>query len=121
MVFIKTKVNITDNSGGKLGECIRVLRSKYENAFLSDFIILSVKKAITNKKVKVHDVRIGIVVRMGRKTYRKNGITVSFSDNAVVLLDKRNDIAGNRIFGPIASELVTNKYNKVIFLAPSVI
>ena len=58
---------------------------------------------------------------MGRKTYRKNGITINFSDNAVVLIDKRNDIAGNRIFGPIASELINNKYNKIIFLAPSVI
>jgi len=121
MIFIKTKVNITDNSGGKLGECIRVFGSKYENAFLSDSIVIAVKKAIAKKKVKLHDVRIGIIVRMGRKTYRQNGITINFSDNAVVLLDKRNDLAANRIFGPVASELITNKYNKIIFLAPSII
>lgn len=121
MIFIKTKVNIADNSGGKVGECIRVLRSKFESASLSDFIIVAIKKAINDKKVKLHDVKIGIVVRLGKKTLRKNGIIISFSDNAIVLLDKRNDLAGNRITGPIASELITNKYNKVIFLAPSVI
>jgi large subunit ribosomal protein L14 len=121
MIFIKTKVKITDNSGGKLGECIKILGSKYGKGFLSDLIVLSVKKALPNKKVKIHDVRMGVIVRMSRRTLRKNGVSVSFSDNAIVVLDKRDDPQGNRIFGPIASELVISKYNKLIFLAPSVV
>jgi large subunit ribosomal protein L14 len=121
MIFIKTKVNITDNSGGKLGECIKVIGSKYGSAFLSDLIVLSVKKALPNKKVRLHEVRMGVVVRMARRTRRTTGITISFSDNAIIILDKRDDLQGNRIFGPIASELVTSKYNKLIFLAPSVV
>ncbi|MDF2698975.1 MAG: ribosomal protein [Haloplasmataceae bacterium] len=121
MIFVKTKLFITDNSGGKLAECIKVLGSKYGSAFLSDLIIFSIKKAVAKKKVRVHDVRMGIVVRMARRTLRNNGITISFVDNAVIVLDKRDEPQGNRIFGPIASELVTSKYNKVIFMAPSVI
>ena len=103
------------------------MKSEANKKVMSQNIILTtgtydlIKDHVRRKKVKLHDVRTGIIVRMGRKTYRKNGITINFSDNAVVLIDKRNDIAGNRIFGPIASELINNKYNKIIFLAPSVI
>jgi large subunit ribosomal protein L14 len=121
MIYIKTKLFITDNSGGKLGECIKILGSRYGKGFLADLVVLSVKKALPNKKVKLHDVRMGVVVRMSKRTMRKNGITISFADNAIVVLDKRDDPQGNRIFGPIASELVTSKYNKLIFLAPSVV
>jgi large subunit ribosomal protein L14 len=121
MIYIKTKLNITDNSGGKIGECIKVLGSKYGRAFLGDIVVLSIKKALLNKKVKLHEVRFGVVVRMTRRTRRKNGTTISFADNAVIILDKRDDLEGNRLSGPVASELVVNKYNKLIFLAPSVI
>ena len=121
MIYIKTKLFITDNSGGKLGECIKILGSKFGKAFLADSVVFSVKKALPNKKVSSHEVRIGVVVRMSRRTIRKDGISISFGDNAIIVLDKRDDLQGNRIFGPIASELVTCKYNKIVFLAPSVV
>ncbi len=121
MIYLNTRVVITDNTGGRIGECIKVLGSRYGRAFLSSLIILTVKKSTNLKKVKTHDIRIGIVVRMCRRTRRQNGTTISFGDNAVVLLDKRENPLGNRLFGPIASELVIKKYNKIVFMSSSLI
>lgn len=121
MIYIKTRVNITDNSGGKIGECIKVLRSKYGRASIGNTIVVAIKKAQLNKKVRLHEVRFGVIVRMAKRIRRKNGTTVTFGDNAIIILDKRDDLQGNRVFGPIASELVINKYNKVVFLASTII
>jgi large subunit ribosomal protein L14 len=123
MVYINTKLIISDNSGGKLGECIKVLRSRYGRAHLSSLVVLVIKKASTdpNKKVKLHDIRIGIVIRMSKITRRFNDITIKFEDNAVILIDKRDNPLGSRIFGPVANELVSKKYNKIVFMASSII
>lgn len=123
MIYLNTKLIISDNSGGKIGECIKVLRSKYGNAHLSSLVILVIKKASTNpnKKIKLHDIRTGVVVRMSKITRRFNNIIIKFEDNAAILIDKRNNPLGSRIFGPIANELVIKKYNKIVFMASSII
>jgi large subunit ribosomal protein L14 len=121
MIYLNTRVTITDNSGGKIGECIKVLGSKYGKAYLSSLIIVAIKKAATNKKVRLHDVRIGVVVRMSRITRRQNGTSISFGDNAVILIDKRDNPVGSRLFGPVASELVLKKYSKIVFMSSSII
>ena len=114
MIGIKTRFYITDNSGGRQGECIKVLRKKFQHAYVGDFIVIAVKK------VKMHDVRFGIIVRTKQNIRRYNGIYVSFEDNAMVLLDKNLNPIGNRINGPLSYEIRMKKLMKLILIAPSV-
>ncbi len=121
MIYLNTKVNIADNSGGKVGECIKVLNSKFGKARLSSLIVVAVKKATNNKKIKLHDVRIGVVIRMKKYVRRRSGTRIAFGDNAIILIDKRDNPYGSRLFGPVASELVVKKYNKIVFMCSSIL
>lgn len=122
MIGIKTRFLITDNSGGKQGECIKVLRKKYQHAIVGDFIVVAIKKVKMRKKMKVkmHDVRFGIIVRTKKNINRYNGIFISFEDNAMVLLDKNLNPIGNRINGPLSYEVREKKLMKLILIAPSI-
>jgi len=122
MIGIKTRFFITDNSGGRKGECIKVLKKKYQHAYVGDFIVVAIKKVKTRKKMKVkmHDVRFGIIVRTKKNIRRYNGISVSFEDNAMVLLDKNLNPIGNRIHGPLSYEVREKKLMKLILISPSV-
>ncbi len=121
MIYLNTRVNIADNSGGKIGECIKVLNTKYGKARLSSLVVVAIKKASTNKKIKLHDVCIGVVIRMKKFVRRKSGARIAFGDNAIILIDKRDNPYGSRLFGPVASELVMKKYNKIVFMCSSII
>jgi len=105
MVTIKSYVYISDSSGARIGECIKVLRSKYYHAKLADQIILSVKVALPDRKVKRHDVLKGTIIRLKKKTSRTNGMKIEFKDNAVIIYNKRNELMGSRLFGPVVHEL----------------
>ena len=122
MIGIKTRFYITDNSGGRQGECIKVLRKKFQHAHVGDFIVIAVKKVKMRKKMKVkmHDVRFGIIVRTKKNIRRYNGIYISFEDNAMVLLDKNLNPIGNRINGPLSYEVRMKKLMKLILIAPSI-
>jgi len=82
MIGVKTRFFITDNSGGKQAECIKVLKKKYQHASVGDYIVVAIKKVKMRKKMKVkmHDVRFGIIVRTKKNIRRYNGIYVSFED-----------------------------------------
>lgn len=122
MIGVKTHFLITDNSGGKQGECIKVLRKKYQHAKVGDFIVVAIKKVKKRKKMKVkmHEVRFGIIVRTKQNISRHNGIFISFEDNAIVLLDKNLNPIGNRINGPLSYEVREKKLMKLILIAPSI-
>lgn len=122
MIGVKTRFFITDNSGGKQAECIKVLKKKYQHASVGDYIVVAIKKVKMRKKMKVkmHDVRFGIIVRTKKNIKRYNGIYVSFEDNAMVLLDKNLNPIGNRISGPLSYEVREKKLMKLILVAPSI-
>jgi large subunit ribosomal protein L14 len=122
MIGVKTRFFITDNSGGKQAECIKVLKKKYQHATVGDYIVVAIKKVKMRKKMKVkmHDVRFGIIVRTKKNIKRYNGIYVSFEDNAMVLLDKNLNPIGNRINGPLSYEVREKKLMKLILVAPSI-
>ncbi len=105
MITIKSYVQITDSSGARIGECIKVLKSKYYHAKVADQIILAVKVALTDRKAKRHDVLKGTIVRLKKNTFRSNGMKISFGDNAVIVYNKRNELMGSRLFGPVVHEL----------------
>jgi len=122
MIGVKTRFFITDNSGGKQAECIKVPKKKYQHASVGDYIVVAIKKVKMRKKMKVkmHDVRFGIIVRKKKNIKRYNGIYVSFEDNAMVLLDKNLNPIGNRINGPLSYEVREKKLMKLILVAPSI-
>ncbi len=123
MIQPRSIVNITDNSGGKIGRIFKVLgSSKKRYAELGELVVLSIQTAEPRKAVKKKDVCQAIVVRQKKPYRRKDGSYVSFDDNAVVLVDKvKKEPRANRIFGPIPREIGEAGYQKIISLAPEVV
>ena len=122
MIQEETRLVVADNSGAKEVACIRVLggaNTRY--AHIGDKIVVSVKDAIPQSKVKKGSVAHAVVVRTRKEYGRKDGSYIRFSDNAVVLISKDGEPRGTRIFGPVARELRDRKYMKIISLAPEVL
>jgi len=122
MVQTTTTLDVADNSGAKKIMCIRVLggtRRKY--ASLGDVIIVSIKEAIANSKVKKGEVARAVIVRTKKEISRQDGSYIRFDSNSAVLVDKDNEPIGTRIFGPVARELLAKRFMKIISLAPEVL
>jgi len=122
MVQSTTTLDVADNSGAKKLMCIRVLggtRRKY--ASLGDIIIVSIKEAIANSKVKKGEVARAVIVRTKKEVSRQDGSYIRFDSNSAVLVDKDNEPIGTRIFGPVARELRAKRFMKIISLAPEVL
>lgn len=122
MIQEETRLVVADNSGAKEVACIRVLGgSNRRYASIGDEIVVAVKDAIPQSKVKKGSVARAVVVRTHKEVGRKDGTYIRFSDNAVVLVNKDGEPRGTRIFGPVARELRDKKYMKIISLAPEVL
>jgi large subunit ribosomal protein L14 len=122
MIQMQTKLLAADNSGAKKLQCIKVLGgSKRKYAYLGDEIVVSVKEAIPNSKVKKGDVLKAVVVRTAKEIRRMDDTVLRFDDNSAVLLTGTGDPIGTRIFGPVARELRPKGYMKIISLAPEVL
>ena len=122
MVQTTSTLDVADNSGAKKLMCIRVLggtRRKY--ASLGDVIVVSVKEAIPNAKVKKGEVAKAVIVRTRKEVSRADGSYIRFDANSAVLVDKDNEPIGTRIFGPVARELRAKRFMKIISLAPEVL
>ncbi|MDR0484120.1 MAG: 50S ribosomal protein L14 [Alphaproteobacteria bacterium] len=122
MIQQETKLDVADNSGAKLVECIKVLGgSKKRTATVGDTIVVSVKEAIPQGKVKKGDVLKAVIVRTTFDVQRADGSTIRFDKNAAVLVNNQGDPIGTRIFGPVTRELRAKKFMKIISLAPEVL
>ena len=122
MIQIQTLLSVADNSGAKKVQCIKVLGgSKRKYASIGDIIVVSVKEAIPNSKVKKGDVHHAVVVRTAKEVARKDGTYIRFDGNAAVLVDTANAPIGTRIFGPVARELRGRNFMRIISLAPEVL
>ncbi len=122
MIQAESTLEVADNSGARKVACIRVLggsRRKY--ASIGDVIVVTVKDAIPNARVKRGEVRRAVVVRTKKGLPRPDGTYIRFDDNAAVLLDTQREPVGTRIFGPVARELRGRKFMKIISLAPEVL
>jgi large subunit ribosomal protein L14 len=122
MVQTTSTLDVADNSGAKKVMCIRVLggtRRKY--ASLGDIIVVSIKEAIPNAKVKKGEVAKAVIVRTKKEVSRADGSYIRFDTNSAVLVDKDNEPVGTRIFGPVARELRAKRFMKIISLAPEVL
>lgn len=122
MIQASTVLDVADNSGAKKVQCIKVLGgSRRRYASLGDIIVVSVKEAIPNAKVKKGDVQKAVVVRTKSEVARPDGSYISFDGNSAVLINKDEEPIGTRIFGPVARELRARKFMKIISLAPEVL
>jgi large subunit ribosomal protein L14 len=122
MIQMQTLLEAADNSGAKKLACIKVLGgTKRKYASLGDVIIVSVKEAIPNSKVKKGEVMRAVIVRTVKEVRRLDGSYIKFDDNSAVLINPQNDPVGTRIFGPVARELRAKKFMKIISLAPEVL
>jgi large subunit ribosomal protein L14 len=122
MIQTETRLRVADNSGAKEVLCIRVLggtRRRY--ATVGDIIVVSVKEAMPNSKVKKGDVMKAVVVRTTKEIRRQDGSYIKFDDNSAVLITPQNEPVGTRIFGPVARELRAKNFMKIVSLAPEVL
>ncbi len=122
MIQQETVLQVADNSGARRVACIRVLGgSGRRYASIGDVIVVSVKDAIPNARVKKGEVRKAVVVRTKKEIGRGDGSYIRFDDNAAVLIDAQQEPVGTRIFGPVARELRAKRFMKIISLAPEVL
>ena len=122
MIQQESRLNVADNSGAKEVLCIRVLgNSGQDYAAIGDKIVVTVKDALPGGGVKKGTVSKAVIVRTKNKLRRKDGSYISFDDNAVVLLNASDEPRGTRIFGPVTRELRSEKFMKIVSLAPEVL
>ncbi len=122
MIQMQTVLDAADNSGARRIQCIKVLGgSKRRYAAVGDVIKVSIKDAIPRGKVKKGEIYNAVVVRTRKGVRRKDGSLIRFDGNAAVLLNARLEPIGTRIFGPVTRELRTNRFMKIISLAPEVL
>jgi large subunit ribosomal protein L14 len=122
MIQTETRLRAADNSGAKVLQCIKVLggtRRRY--ATVGDIIVVSVKEAMPNSKVKKGDVMKAVIVRTKKEIARPDGSYIKFDDNSAVLITQQNEPVGTRIFGPVARELRAKNFMKIVSLAPEVL
>ena len=122
MIQTQTKLRVADNSGAKLLYCIKVLGgSRRRYASVGDVVVVTVKEAMPNSKVKKGDVMRAVIVRTAKEIRRADGSYIKFDDNSAVLINQQNEPIGTRIFGPVARELRAKRFMKIISLAPEVL
>ncbi len=123
MIQMETVLQSGDNSGAKRVKCFKVLGgSNKKTAHVGDIVVVSIKEAIANSKVKKGTVHKAVIVRTRKEIKRDDGSVIRFDENAAVLLKgKDNDPVGTRIFGPIAREVKNKGFGKIASLAPEVL
>ena len=122
MIQLRTMLTISDNSGARVAQCIKVLGGTGRRyARIGDVVIVAVKDALPGAAVKKGDVAKAVIIRTRKEHRRKDGSYIRFDHNAAVLINDQKEPRGTRIFGPVARELREKEYMKIISLAPEVI
>jgi large subunit ribosomal protein L14 len=115
-------LNVADNSGARRVACVKVLGgSQRRYASVGDIIVVSVKEALPNSRVKKKQLHKAVIVRTRKEIGRADGSYIRFDDNSVVLVDPNREPIGTRIFGPVARELRARRFMKIVSLAPKVL
>jgi len=122
MIQMRTMLDVADNTGAKVAQCIKVLGgTKRRYATVGDVIVVTIKKAIPGGEVKTHEVVRAVVVRTRNNVRREDGTYVRFDSNAVVIIDDQLNPRGTRIFGAVPRELRARNFMKIISLASEVV
>ena len=122
MIQMQSRLSVADNSGARELQCIKVLGGSHRRyAGIGDVIKVSVKEALPRGRVKKGDVYNALIVRTKKGVRRRDGSVLRFDSNAAVLLNNKLEPIGTRGCGPIARELRSEKFMKIISLAPEVL
>lgn len=121
MIQPQTYLTVADNTGAKKLMCIRVLGNNRSYANIGDVIIGVIKHALPNAGIKRSSIVRAVIVRTRKTIQRRDGMSLRFDDNAVVIINAENNPRGTRVFGPIAREIREKKFTKIISLASEVI
>jgi large subunit ribosomal protein L14 len=122
MIQTESRLQVADNTGASEVLCIKVLGgSKRRYASIGDVIKVSVKAAAPRGRVKKGDIYNAVVVRTAKGVRRPDGSLIKFDENSAVLLNAKLEPIGTRIFGPVTRELRTERFMKIVSLAPEVI
>ncbi|MGL4677113.1 MAG: 50S ribosomal protein L14 [Brevinema sp.] len=121
MIMLGTRLDVADNSGAKVIECIHVVGStRRRYASVGDIIVAAVKSVSPNAPIKKGDVVRAVVVRTKKEINRTDGSAIRFDRNSAVIVNKKNEPSGTRIFGPVGRELRDRDFMKIVSLAPEV-
>ncbi len=122
MVQMQTMLVISDNSGARRAQCIKVLGgSRRRYATVGDIVVVAIKDALPNSAMKKGDVAKAVIVRTKKEVRRSDGSYIRFDQNAAVIVDDNKEPKGTRIFGPVARELREREFMKIVSLAPEVL
>ena len=122
MIQVKSILEVADNSGAKRVICVKVLGgSRRRYASVGDIIVVAVREAIPNSKIAKGTVHKAVIVRTAKALSRDDGSYIKFDDNSAVLINASEEPIGTRIFGPVARELRSKKFMKIVSLAPEVL
>ena len=122
MIQMQSTLHVADNNGARSVQCIKVLGgSKRRYANIGDIIKVTVKDAAPRGRVKKGEVYSAVVVRTAKGVRRPDGSSICFDGNAAVLLNNKLEPIGTRIFGPVTRELRTERFMKIVSLAPEVL
>jgi large subunit ribosomal protein L14 len=122
MIQVETILDVADNSGAKTVKCIKVLGGSHRRyASVGDVIVVSIREAMPNSKVRKGDTAKAVVVRTKRELRRDDGSYIRFDTNSAVIINAQQEPVGTRIFGPVARELRGKRFMKIVSLAPEVL
>ncbi|MDH5542221.1 MAG: 50S ribosomal protein L14 [Nitrospinota bacterium] len=122
MIQLRTVLEVADNSGARVVQCIKVLGgSTRRYARIGDVIKVAVKQASPNSSIKKGEVKNAVIVRTKKERRRSNGSYIKFDTNAAVLINDAREPLGTRIFGPVGRELRDKRFMKIVSLAPEVL
>lgn len=122
MIQVQSILDVADNSGAKKLFCVKVIGGNQRRyASVGDVIVVSVKEAMPHSKIKKGEVLRAVIVRTKKEVNRPDGSFIRFDTNSAVLLNKQNEPVGTRIFGPVARELRSKNFMKIVSLAPEVL
>ncbi len=122
MIQVESELDVADNSGARRVRCIKVLGgSKRRYASVGDIIVVAVREALPNSKIKKGAVMKAVIVRTKKGVRRHDGSLIRFDNNSAVLVDNNSQPIGTRIFGPVARELRWKRFLKIVSLAPEVL
>ncbi|MEE9272208.1 MAG: 50S ribosomal protein L14 [Robiginitomaculum sp.] len=122
MIQMQSNLEVADNSGARRVQCIKVLGGSHRRyASVGDTIVVSIKEATPQGRVKKGEVRRAVVVRVRKDIQRADGSVIRFDGNAAVIVNNNGEMMGTRIFGPVPRELRAKNHMKIISLAPEVL
>nr|YP_009294802.1 ribosomal protein L14 [Cytinus hypocistis]AMR36136.1 ribosomal protein L14 [Cytinus hypocistis] len=122
MIQSQTYLNVADNSGARKLMCIRIIgSSNRQYAYIGDIIIAVIKDSVPNTSIYKSEIIRAVIVRTCKELKRNNGIIIKYDDNAAVVIDKKGNPKGSRIFGAITRELRQLNFTKIVSLAPDVL